>query len=168
MGTTGNGDGQLNAPYAIALDLNGSTVSKVWVADYNNHRVQAFDSNGTFLSKIGTHGNGNSQLYHASGVDITDNLIYVSSRYHNKIKVFETNGTYVRSINSSGRTYDLDSSGNKIAVCRTDNHMVEIFDKNGSLLTTIGTNASSSPGLFNTPYGLAFDPHGDLHVSCQI
>ena len=51
-GTNGNGDGQLNAPYAIALDLNGSTVSKVWVADYNNHRVQAFDSNGTFLSTL--------------------------------------------------------------------------------------------------------------------
>ena len=167
-GTSGNGDGQFNAPHAIALDLNGSTVSKVWVADYNNHRMQAFDSNGTFLSKFGTYGNGDSQLYYASGVDIgPDNLLYVSSRYHNKIKVFETNGTYVRSINSSGRTYDLDFSGNKIAVCRTDNHMVEIFDKNGSLLTTIGTSASSNPGLFNYPYGLAFDSQGDLHVSCH-
>ena len=167
-GTSGSGDGQFNSPHAITLDLNGSTVSKVWVADYGNHRVQAFDSNGTFLSKFGTYGNNDSQLYYTTGVAIgPDDLLYVSSRYHNKVKVFETNGTYVRSITAVGRVYDLDFSGDQFAVCASDNHRVQIFDKNSSLLTTIGTSASSNPGLFQYNRGLKFDPQGDLHVTCK-
>jgi hypothetical protein len=167
-GTAGSGDGQFLSPQAITLDLNGSTVSKVWVADYGNHRVQAFDSNGTFLSKIGTYGSADSQLYNATGVAIgPDDLLYISSLYHNKVKVFETNGTYVRSISAVGRVYHLDFSGDQFAVCASDNHRVQIFDKNSSLVTTIGTSASAAPGLFTYNRGLQFDPQGDLHVTCQ-
>ena len=57
-GTGGSDDGEFNLPLGIAADGGGS----VFVTEYNNHRVQKFDANGTFLAKWGEHGSGDGQF----------------------------------------------------------------------------------------------------------
>jgi DNA-binding beta-propeller fold protein YncE len=49
-GSKGNGDGQFNFPTGIAVDNSGN----LYVADKENHRVQKFSSESTFLVKWGT------------------------------------------------------------------------------------------------------------------
>ena len=44
------------------------------------------------------------------------------------------------------------------------NHRVVILDQNGSWLLTINGNVSGSHG-FKSPYGLALDPQGNIHVA---
>jgi sugar lactone lactonase YvrE len=54
IGSTGIGSGQFNAPYGITIDSSNN----IWVADYNNNRVQELNSSGTFLNGIGAGYNG--------------------------------------------------------------------------------------------------------------
>src|SRR5262245_3548672 len=48
-GGRGNGEGEFEAPTAIAVDRNGN----IFVADTGNGRIEEFSSNGTFLTSIG-------------------------------------------------------------------------------------------------------------------
>jgi tripartite motif-containing protein 71 len=45
----GNGDGQLKTPIGLTINNQGHLI----ITDSDNHRVQIFDSDGTFLSKFG-------------------------------------------------------------------------------------------------------------------
>ena len=54
IGSSGIDSGQFNAPYGITIDSSNN----IWVADYNNNRVQELDSSGTFLNGIGAGYNG--------------------------------------------------------------------------------------------------------------
>src|SRR5437763_9006693 len=57
-GGNGTGNGQLSAPFGLALDSTGN----VYVADVANHRIQKFSSVGTYLTQWGTKGTGNGQF----------------------------------------------------------------------------------------------------------
>jgi hypothetical protein len=48
-GSKGKGDGQFEGIAAIAVDALGS----VYSAEYNNQRIQKFDSNGRFIARLG-------------------------------------------------------------------------------------------------------------------
>ncbi len=48
-GSSGNGNGQFNAPSFVALDAGGT----VFVSDFANQRLQRFTATGSFLSAWG-------------------------------------------------------------------------------------------------------------------
>ena len=166
-GSNGGEDGKFRNPHGITLTMNGNEVNEVFVSEWDNHRVQVFDANGTHLRNIGigSYGGSDNQFGYASGVYVDGNLLFASSRNYNKIKVFDINGTYLRSMNTSGHPYHIDGYGNRIAVTMGDHHKVQVFDKNGTLLHTIGTSASYEDGKFYHNFGLAYNPGGTLHVS---
>jgi hypothetical protein len=167
-GGYGSGDGKFQYPRSLALDINNSSVFEVYVTDWNQHKIQVFDSNGTFKRSFGGNVGGDAGIAHPAGVAIgPDDLVYVSSRNHSKIKVFETNGTYVRSFNTNGHPYHLDFHGDELAVSLYDHHKTQVFDKNGTLKFTLGTSASSQPGLFYHNVGIAFNSAGRLFVGCS-
>ena len=85
-GTYGSGDGQLNAPYGIAVDGG----CNVYVSDFNNSRVQKFDSSGAFLAKWGSVGSGYNQFDRPEGIMVDANgNIYVADHYNNRIMYLE-------------------------------------------------------------------------------
>ena len=51
-GSYGTGDGQFNYPVGVTVDSSDN----VYVADFNNNRIQKFDSSGTFMTKWGSPG----------------------------------------------------------------------------------------------------------------
>ena len=168
-GSHGTDPGKFRSPYSISLSMNGEDVYEVFVSEWDSHRVQVFDSNGTHQRTIGagSYGGGENQFGYASGVHVDGNLLFASSRGYQKIKVFDVNGTYLRSISTSGYPYHLDSFGNLLAVTLADHHKVQIFDKNGTLIQTLGSSASTEPGKFFYNHGVAFDDSGRLHVSSR-
>ena len=168
-GAHGSQAGNFRSPYSISLSMNGNSVNEVFVSEWDSHRVQVFDKNGTYRRTIGSgsHGGGENQFGYATGVHVDGNLLFASSRSYQKVKVFDVNGTYLRSINTTGYPYHVDTYGNLLAVSMPDHHKVQVFDKNGTLITTMGGSAGAQDGKFYHNYGIAFNNTGKIHVSCR-
>ena len=96
-GSYGSGEGQFRNPRSIYVHQLAGGSAEVYVSEWENHRVQVFDLNGSFIRKFGSLGTGLGQIKYGSGIRIaSDGLVYVSSWDANEIQVFEQNGTAVR------------------------------------------------------------------------
>ena len=63
IGSEGSGDGQFNGPYSISI------IGEVmYIADYNNHRIQKLTTGGKFLHKFGREGSGQGKVMYPWGV----------------------------------------------------------------------------------------------------
>ena len=94
-GSGGAANGQFNNPLGAVTDSFGN----VYIVDHVNHRVQKFDSNGTFLLKWGTFGTANGQFDNPVGIaiDISGN-IYVADRDNRRMQKFGSNGVFLMGI----------------------------------------------------------------------
>src|SRR5207247_8204409 len=73
-GKEGNGPGQFNAPWGIAVDALGN----VYVTDAGNHRLQKFTSNGAFICQWGNRGNTLGQTNFPYGIAVDrEGFVYV-------------------------------------------------------------------------------------------
>src|SRR3546814_13744877 len=57
-GTYGNGEGQFDGAFGVAVDASGN----VYVADTYNNRIQKFDSSGAFIIEWGTYETGRAHV----------------------------------------------------------------------------------------------------------
>jgi DNA-binding beta-propeller fold protein YncE len=103
-GEAGNGNGQFNRPYGIALDFEG----RVYVADSGNNRIQVFDTTGQYLFAWGGEGSDSGQfrgpLDVAIGVngDLSTKFVAVSDNRNGRVQVFRPDGTLLKIINGLG------------------------------------------------------------------
>jgi DNA-binding beta-propeller fold protein YncE len=66
----------------------------VYVADFNNNRIQAFTGSGDFIVEWGMGGGGNGQFRGPYGVAIgAGGVVYVADSGNNRIQVFGPNST---------------------------------------------------------------------------
>ncbi len=102
-GTGGAGDGQFNSPKGIAVSQDGY----VYVADYNNNRIQKFDSSGNFLLKWGSNGTDDGQFNKPNDVAVDSaNNVYVADRFNHRIQKFDSNGIFLLKWGSQGSAND--------------------------------------------------------------
>jgi DNA-binding beta-propeller fold protein YncE len=62
----------------------------VYVADTDNHRIQKFDGNGTFITTWGSQGSAEGQFNMPDGISV-ENLsgtVYVADGGNNRIQAF--------------------------------------------------------------------------------
>jgi PKD repeat protein len=168
-GTSGAGDGQFNYPSGVAVDSSGI----LYVADFENHRIQMFSSTGIFLAKWGTAGTVDGQFNYPSGVAVdSSGNVYVADTDNYRIQMFSSTGTFLAKWGSYGSGdgrllypsgIAVDSSGN-VYVADTSNHRIQMFSSTGTFLAKWGSYGSGD-GQFNYPYGIAVDSSGNVYVA---
>ena len=88
-GMEGTGDGEFSNPAGVAVASDGS----VYVAEFNNNRIQKFTSDGVFVSQWGTYGSGDGEFDDPFGVAVaSDGSVYVADWENNRIQKFTADG----------------------------------------------------------------------------
>ena len=165
VGNLGKKELQFNLPSGIAIH----PVSKrVYVSESLNHRVQVLHPDLTSHSMFGSKGVSKGHFSFPRGLafDIAHNL-YVGEDSDAQIQIFTANGDHLRWLGNKKLNNPNDigiDTNNTVYVCDTYNHQICIFDFNGKLLHSFGSNGAA-PGQFDHPRGIAIDENGLIYVS---
>ena len=148
FGEDGTGDGMFQYPRGVAV----TDKNEIVVADEYNHRVQVFDSNGTFLRSFGHEGKNAGEFNYPDGLAIDkDGNIFIADR-GNRVQMFSREETYLGSFGGNGsldnqlsnpQGLSLDSTGN-IIVADAGNKLIKIFSPDGKFIMKIGGQGSFS------------------------
>ena len=149
FGKRGSGDGMFKYPLGVAV----SDGDEIVVADECNHRVQVFDSNGTFLRSFGHRGENAGEFTFPFGIAIYKNKnIFVTDYENHRVQIFSWEGRHLGSFGGKGsldsqllnpRGLSLVSNGN-IIVADTGNKLIKIFTPDGRFEMKIGGQGSFS------------------------
>ena len=149
FGKEGSGEGMFKNPLGVAV----SDGDEIVVADCGNHRVQVFDSNGTFLRSFGHKGENAGEFIYPNGIAIdNDKNVFVADMGNHRVQILSWEGRHLGSFGGKGcldsqLSYpwglSLDSTGNVI-VADTGNKLIKIFTPDGRFVMKIGGQGSFS------------------------
>ena len=149
FGREGLGEGMFQYPVGVAVNNRDEIV----LVDNANHRVQVFDSNGTFLRSFGRKGENAGEFIHPNGIATGENRkIFVAEWGNHRVQIFSWEGRQLGSFGGKGsldsqllnpRGLSLDSTGNVI-VTDTGNELIKIFTPDGRFVMKIGGQGSLS------------------------
>ena len=131
-------------PQYTAVDSSGN----VYVTDDYTSSVWKFSSDGTYISKWGSAGSGNSNFNTPLGIAVNaSGYVYVADTGNNRIQVFTSAGTYVTQWGSAGSGNGLFNSPQDIAVnasgyvyvADTYNNRIQEFTPAGAYVTQWGS-----------------------------
>lgn len=142
FGSNGTGNGQFNYPWGITRD--GS--NNLYVAENGaipkdapavGHRVQKFNSSGTYQSQVGSYGSGDGQFISPTGIECDSaGNVYVADYGNSRVQKFSSALAFLYqwSGNSTGNSafnlpwsVTVDSS-DKVHVADTSNAKIRKFD----------------------------------------
>ena len=176
IGSYGVGDGQFRFPYDVGVDAHQPR--QLYVADNNNHRVQAFDfatlafqrTWGRFGTEIGDFGYTRAL---AAVADDPAGGVAVADTANDRVQTFAPDGAPTAAWGIAGRGpgyvtrpegVAIDAAGT-VHVADTLDHRIERVSSDGAYLGQSGyvsaNSGYASPaagnGQFNTPGGVAVD-----------
>jgi len=175
VGSIGSGDAQFLYPTAMAVDSQDN----LYVTDYQNDRVQKFDSDGNFVLSFGTFGhcisaegcqNGDLRFPDGIAIDAEDNL-YVSDTNH-RVQKFDSQGIWLGLFGERGtangqfeypKGLAVDSSGT-LYVADESNHRIQKLGPAFAWQATWGRNGNNEQQL-SSPQGTAVDSEGNLYIA---
>lgn len=165
----GNGsEGRLASPIGVAFDRD----KNVYVSDYRQKTVNAYNSQGALISAIGSR----LEFAHPAGIaiDKNQNRLYVVDTKGHHFKAYDVaTKKYLFTIGKRGvedgefnfpTNIAVDQRNGNIVVVDTQNFRVQIFDKDGKFITKFG-NVGNKPGTFARPKGVAVDSDGNIYVA---
>ena len=143
FGQKGAPVGMFDGPWGVAVNHR----DEIAVTDSDNHRVQVFSSDGTYLRSFGREGDKPGDLNRPCGItfDKNGNIIVVDS-FNHRVQMFSEHGEYRNHFGGLGtldhqliypRGLSLDMDGNFI-VADCYNLLVKIFSPSGKFLRKIG------------------------------
>ncbi len=161
------GAGKLISPAGITVSKD----SRIFVTDIAAHRVFVYASDGRLVKTIG----GPDEFDTPSGVvaDEGNKKLYIIDSKKHRVNVYALDDyKLIRAIGSRGLGEDgkfnfptngaVDSKGN-LYVVDTGNFRVQVFDKNGRYVRSLG-KIGDVPGSLARPKGIAVDSEDHVYV----
>ena len=163
-----------DGPDNVAVDSNGN----VYVADTGNHRIQIYNSSGSYVATLGSYGSSNYQFDRPEGVAVDGSgKIYVADTNNHRVQIYNSSRVYVATLGVTGSPgtdnshfnypvgVAVDTNGN-IYVVDADNHRVQVFNSSFVHQLTIGETGVSGGdfGHLHYPQDVAVDASGRIYV----
>ena len=157
----------LMAPTAVAIGPDGT----LYVVDQHLRGVAIINREQRRFELF--RGSSPGSLFEPVGVAVAeDGTLYVSDARSQAVYSYDSDLRFIQAYGGAGifsrpTAIALAAGGDRLAVCDTERHAVDVIDTNqGSTLFTLGGNEhSSGDGEFNFPVAVAFDGEGYLYVS---
>jgi len=169
-GTAGDGQGELDGPGSIDIDLEGN----MYVLDENVGSLMKFTMAGVYIDGLyNSSGSGDGQFDGPSDVTIDGNgNIYVVDNSYDNVQKFNSGGQYVLKWGGSGTEngqFDypsgiaVDSNGN-VYVADSGNARIQKFSSEGEYLSQFGS-AGTGDGEFTWPTDIYIDNLDNIYVN---
>ncbi len=168
IGAQGMGNGELNSPTAIAVNLTG----EIYIADTGNRRIQKFDRYGNFLLKFGQFGENEGMLKNPSAMcSATHNnteILLITDAGRNRLLKFSDSGEFIEEIGGEYGGFNKPVD----AAVSYDQQFVYIADSQNNRIARVRLNIDDSKTeRYNidvesySPFGTASDGFEAIH-SC--
>ncbi len=166
-GQTEPDPGYFFRPQDIAVSSSGT----VYVTDLNR-RVQAFATDGTFVTKWGEYGSDEGQFIYPLGITFgSDGNIIVCDGQNGRLQVFTPDGEFVSVWGSQGSEEGQFDFPAAVSVASTGdvyvadyNHRISVLSASGAFKFAWGVYGSGD-GELGDPEGVIVDPEGYVYVS---
>lgn len=177
LGNKGRSPGHFRSPESISVDRNG----RIYVCDTCNNRIQVLDSNGAFVSEIGTRSQveagslrHRSMFQEPTGIAVSPDgqKVVVCDFGNHRVHVFSSSGNHVLTfgqkgvlrgqfihpecvaVDNMGFVFIGDSGNGRVQICRPDGRFVRAFGSKGS-----------NNGQFSWISGIAITDRHDIVIS---
>jgi len=106
----------------------------IYISDSDNETIQKFSSNGTFILRWGSEGNGDGQFEDVKDIVFYNGYIYAADSNNKRIQKFDKNGNFILKWGSYGtgkgqfifpQRITVDSTGNVYVLDRKNNYNSE-------------------------------------------
>jgi hypothetical protein len=131
--SSGNGNGEFNGPFDVAVTPDGSQIA---VSDSGNHRIQWFNTaDGHFVASLGQQGSGSGQFNTPKGV-VYDGVgyLYIVDSGNNRVVLAHgadflgTSGSYGSALGEFQGPVNLGLGTRGIYVADSVNNRIQVFD----------------------------------------
>jgi len=103
FGNSGTGPGRLITPTGVAVDFTDPVDYAVYVTDFANNRIVAYDNTGHFLHAFGSTGTGSGQFKGPWGISVSlTNALFVTDQSNSRIQMFDTDGNFLAMYGAKG------------------------------------------------------------------
>ena len=182
----GSADDLFEYPTSVAFDAVGNVYvsdgAREWTSDEGNHRIQVFNSDGTYLHTIGVTGVSDADNQHFHGprhIAIYMDTLYVADSGNHRIQIFDVSNPLVpvciatigTGVAGSANNQFYDPSGvavdaNYIYVADTLNNRVQVFNRGTrAYVVSVGGSWGNGAGQLKNPSDVAVDASGNLYVA---
>jgi tripartite motif-containing protein 71 len=148
FGKRGSADGQFQHPHGLAMDRKGGDI--LYVGDQENHRIQVFNTNGSFLMKFANPG---LQHIHDIGIDRNNGDIYAPDYELGHLQKLSSTGSLIWKKTGFPQAWgvSVDSEGFIYLAVTGSNSLVKLDPLNGNILKKVSG--------FNKITGVYLDGH---------
>ena len=134
----------------------------IYVASSDNS-IHVYDQGGHEKRTIGSGGSGDGQFSVPSDVSIKGDVMYVADHSNHRIQKLTIGGQFLLKFGQFNYPLSV-IVDQRMIVADWGNNRVVMLDQNGIWLLTINGNISGAQS-FKSPWGLALDPQGNIHVA---
>ena len=163
IGCRGSGSSQLDYPAGVTFDSD----DYLYVADFNNHKIQKFTIDCKYLLQFGGLGSNDGKLNYPRELASHDHKVYIADSDNQRISVFQTDGKFHCTIGSGQLSRPLDvavNGNNQLFVADYDHHCIHTFTLDGDHVGKFGIHGAGR-GELDGPFGVTFDFYGFILVA---